>query len=519
VENPSASSYDEIPYYSKPFAVTHPDHLAAVATLYGMEPPDVDRCRVLELGCAAGGNLMPMAVGLPQARFVGIDLSARQIEDGSAIVRALGLTNIDLRAMSILDVSRELGEFDYIICHGVYSWVPPEVQERILQIAAENLAPHGVAYVSYNTYPGWHLRGMVREMLCYHVRKFKEPRERLEQARAFLGFLIAALPDSSTAYGQMLQEEEAQLREANESYVFHEHLEAVNLPLYFHEFMQRAAAHRLQFVAEARFTPHAEFLSADAMRTVQQWGEDVLEREQYFDFLRRASFRRTLLAHAGIHLQRQPQAEQLSRLWFTTVAQPASACPDLRPGVVERFGAASGVSFTTDQPEVKALFTFLNERSPRPASLLELKSEVEARTKSGADVTPKLVTILLRCIQANLITLHSQLPATVFDVSNYPVANILARLQAETDDSVASLRNYLVPVTPLVRELVRLLDGTRDQATLAAQLTQLALDDPNRFSFVENDEPMREPARIAEFVTRSVESALPSLAAHSVLVG
>src|SRR5438067_313897 len=171
----AATSYDAVPYESLPFVDTHPSRVAAVARLHGLNPPAVERCRVLELGCAHGSNLIPMAVTLPESRFVGIDLSRRQIADGQNVVAALGLTNIDLQPLSILDVDEKLGVFDYVICHGVYSWVPAEVQRKILDICARQLSPDGVALVSYNTYPGWFVRQMVRELMLYHVGPVAEP--------------------------------------------------------------------------------------------------------------------------------------------------------------------------------------------------------------------------------------------------------------------------------------------------------------------------------------------------------
>jgi SAM-dependent methyltransferase len=165
-----ATSYDEVPYASDPYPQSHPDQLATVATLFGMAPAPVDRCRVLELGCARGGNLIPLALALPRSRFVGIDSSAHQVVAAREVIAALGLGNIEVSQRSILDVDAGFGSFDYIICHGTYSWVPSEVQDKILAVCARNLAPGGVAYVSYNTYPGWHLRGLVRDLLCYHRR-------------------------------------------------------------------------------------------------------------------------------------------------------------------------------------------------------------------------------------------------------------------------------------------------------------------------------------------------------------
>src|ERR1043165_5096540 len=126
-----------------------------------MHPAPPNHCRVLELGCASGGNLIPMSLSWPGSRFVGIDLSRRQIRDGQEMIREIGLNNVDLVCQSILDVPRELGTFDYILCHGVYSWVPPDVQNKILEICRDHLQAQGVAYVSYNTFPGWHARAAI----------------------------------------------------------------------------------------------------------------------------------------------------------------------------------------------------------------------------------------------------------------------------------------------------------------------------------------------------------------------
>src|SRR5438552_2574341 len=133
------NSYDEVPYESHPYLQTHPSRLAVIATLFGLDPPPVERCRVLELGAAAGGNLIPMAEALPNSEFLGLDLSARQTADGELMVRKLGLANLTLRHASITDVDESYGKFDYLICHGVFSWVPTAVREKILDICAKNL--------------------------------------------------------------------------------------------------------------------------------------------------------------------------------------------------------------------------------------------------------------------------------------------------------------------------------------------------------------------------------------------
>ena len=196
-----------MPYESLPFAQTHPSRLATVATLFGLRPPRVERCRVLELGCASGGNLVPLAEALPDSWFVGVDLSAkRQIADGELhVIRKTGLSNVSLRHASITDIDDTYGHFDYVLCHGVFSWVPKDVQDRILDVCANHLTPNGIAYISYNTYPGWHMRGVIRDMMRYHAFRFDAPDQRIGQARAILDFLAQSVRQDAGAYNVLLR--------------------------------------------------------------------------------------------------------------------------------------------------------------------------------------------------------------------------------------------------------------------------------------------------------------------------
>jgi len=159
------ASYDAFPYRSVPFAQSHPDRLATLATLFGVVPAPLERCRVLEIGCASGGNLIPIAATLPGSRCVGVDFSAVQIAQGREDVAALGLRNIDLVCADLLDFDGAGEQFDYIIAHGVLSWVPRKVQDRLFEVCARMLAPQGVAYVSYNALPGWQTRGAIRDAM------------------------------------------------------------------------------------------------------------------------------------------------------------------------------------------------------------------------------------------------------------------------------------------------------------------------------------------------------------------
>src|SRR5581483_2509905 len=184
------AGYDAVPYELGAFRRTHPDNLSVIGALAGISAPAVPTCRVLEIGCATGGNLLPMAQALPEARFFSIDLSPNQIDAGVSIIRQLGFTNIELRCQNILDFSPDAGSFDYIIAHGVYSWVPREVRDKLLEIVARHLAPNGLAYVSYNTLPGWHLRQVFRDLTQFHARRAREDDipDRISRAREMIAF-------------------------------------------------------------------------------------------------------------------------------------------------------------------------------------------------------------------------------------------------------------------------------------------------------------------------------------------
>ena len=184
----SATSYDAVPYDSNPFSQSQLEQLAAIATLFGLAPKLPSQARVLELGCATGGNIIPLAARYPNGVFLGLDLSEKQVSAGREVIKALGLRNIELRHGDITAISKGKQSFDYIICHGVYSWVPQAVQQAILRVCGENLAEQGVAYISYNVYPGWKMREVVRDAMLYHTRNVTDPKQKLEQARAMLNF-------------------------------------------------------------------------------------------------------------------------------------------------------------------------------------------------------------------------------------------------------------------------------------------------------------------------------------------
>lgn len=192
------ADYDTAPYESHAFPQSAPGHLAAIAYLFGFAPPEVATARVLEIGCASGGNLIPFAAEHPQAHVVGIDLSQVQIDEGRRRVQVLGLENLELLQGDIAQMDlATLGQFDYIVSHGVYSWVPDNVQDAILSAFRKLLVPDGVAYISYNVYPGWKAKEIVRDAMLMRSGGRETPEERVAYARGMITFLEDVAPADS----------------------------------------------------------------------------------------------------------------------------------------------------------------------------------------------------------------------------------------------------------------------------------------------------------------------------------
>ncbi len=513
-----AKSYDDVPYDSRPFPQSHPAKLAGLARLFGLAPPDVATARILELGCAAGGNIIPMAVSYPQAHCVGVDLSPKQVAVGQARVAALGLTNIQLRNQSIMDLSVGHGQFDYIICHGVYSWVPQPVRDAILRVANENLSQNGVAYISYNVHPGWRLRGVLREAMLFHIQGIDAAADRAQAARSFLKQL-AEITDRASAYGQMLRQEAAALAQHEDHYIIHEYLEHNNDPCYVEEFLRRARTAGLAYLTEANLNVTiAESFGPEAGRMLRELSGNRLDRmEQYIDFLTGRTFRQSLLVkgaqEAQIMRSLGPQClEGLSlRAQIAQSEEPTTGSYVLRDG--------AGRSLTTTNATVRDAILALGRAFPAvctPTELVEsLPAEDEARR---TEVTPQLNDALFKMVLIGMAEVCSDQTPITQTVSDRPLALSLARADAAAGRTwTTSACHETAYLSVVQRAILPLLDGTNDHAALAAALAQSARS--GAISFLHAGEPVTDNEGIDAAAAEHLRPALAALAASAVLIG
>lgn len=518
-------SYDEVPYPNNPFPQSHPDRLATIATLFGMSPQPIDHCRVLELGSGRGGNLLPMAEQLPGSQFVGVELSKIQISEAQELAERLQLGNIELKHMNILDVDAQLGQFDYIICHGVFSWVPTAVQDKILEICAANLSPQGVAYVSYNTYPGWNMRGMIRYMMCYHSQHFDAPQVRIDQARALLDFLVQHSPQND-CYGAFLKRELEMLQRSDDSYLFHEHLEDVNEPTYFHRFAERAEACGLRYLGEsdmsAMYTGH---IPADVWTTLESVSSNLIQMEQYMDFLRNRTFRQTLLCHQDVSIDRTLHPSDLEMLHVISplVAENAQANVRSMETLNFRHRQLSEHAVAMENPLLKAALVCLANAWPGsvPFPLLLAKSRLRVDQRSVVTVNQiesqriGLATELLRLYVHNLIELHAVPQSFTAVIGKCPKVSHLARIQAEKGKLVTTRRHVQLMLDDLQWHLLQLLDGTLDHSALLNALVKLVDD---QVFVVQLNTPDLNRVQLRAHLSMALEQALQQFCAAGLLI-
>ncbi|MBI4523611.1 MAG: methyltransferase regulatory domain-containing protein [Deltaproteobacteria bacterium] len=510
--------YDELLYTGYPFAQSHPDRLATLAMLFGMKPAPVESCGILELGCGDGANLIPMAFGLPGSRLVGIDSAARSIAKGKAMADALGLRNISLHQLNVLEISPEFGQFDYIIAHGLYSWVPPAVQDKILSVCKMNLAPQGVAYVSYNTYPGGHLRQMIREMMLFHVRGMTDPLERIGQARGLVKFLSESQPQSDE-YALLLQKELDRTLAREDHAIYHDDLAEINRPVYFREFIEHAARHGLQYLTEAHLLEsQTSVFPPQVAEVLKQEGVSIIAQEQYLDFIKCRRFRQTLLCHDRIGLDRSFNAEPVRHFYIASSARPVSTKPNVASSsAVEEFRASNGAVMSTSDPLAKAAMLFLGELWPQSCRLDQLLLKARVLLGPGAsqhEERPEreiaaLCEFFLKNYRVDVVELHAHQPSFKAVASECPAVSPLARLQARHDTIVTNLRHMTVELTDsLGRNLLLLLDGTRNRATLLRELvammesekTGMRGEETFDLSFDRLEQKLSELARLALLV-------------------
>lgn len=485
-----ADRYDQVPYGGGPAAGAHCRRMEAVATLFGLQATPPARARILDLGCGLGDGLLPQALAYPDARFVGCDAGAAHADHLAQRIATLGLRNIEVWHRDMRDADASWGQFDYIACQGVYSWVPADVRRSILTLLRRNLAPNGVAYLSFNALPGWHLRRVARDLMCLHSAEFADPREAMAQARA----MLAAAADwnvAGNAYTAVIREEYYEASHSTDSYLFHEMLAAHNEPFYFRDVIAQIDDAGLRYLGEAQLQ---QMFAWDLPPAAREWLEamSLLPRQHYLDLLRGAPFRSSLFCHQAIEPNHRPDPAILAPLFVglhrharAEVSGPGD--PRVHIGRCS-LTAAGGLS--------AAALRVLHARRPAFVSVHDLLDEA---ARPAADA---LLRFLLDAITAGALELAVSPPRLVARAGERPLIGPLARLQARSGEALTNQRHEAVRVSAFQRFAAGLLDGTRDRGGLGEAISRaLVAGEVALGPF----DPAQDPGNADEVVERVLE--------------
>lgn len=457
-----ARRYDTIAYAAQANALSHPRHLATVATLLGLAPPALAGCRVLEVGCSDGANLLPMAATMPQATFVGCDLSEAAIATARAAADAIGVANATFFARDLAALTADDGPFDYIVAHGVYSWVPADVRDALLAVMRRTLTPSGIAFVSYNVLPGCHVRRIAWDVLHRHVDGIAEPAAKLAAARA----LAAALAEPGTTQTEAdgaVRHEFKRLATQTDSALFHDDLAVPNDPVYVEAFAAHLAQHGLAFAGEAKLSMMTAAGLAPAM---QQYIAtlDRIPREQYLDFARLRRFRQSLVCRADAPPGGTDAVARVSAMHVAAAMSIVRATAE---------GHAPDVAASAD-PDVRAthrVLRWLVAEAPRVVPVAEAVAWQRTHAPEDVPAARPLPLLLADACYAGMVDLYVEPPPLAARAGEMPCASPVVRWQAARQRGVTNLRHEPLRIDdPLALRLLALADGTRTRTALASAL-------------------------------------------------
>jgi SAM-dependent methyltransferase len=481
-----AARYDQLAYQSAPIGHAHPQRMAALLHLMGLTVPEPSTARILELGCGTGANVLSLAAILPKASLVGIDLSSSQIASAERIRGAAGLTNVQLLCQDFSTLDSKFGTFDYIIAHGIYSWVAPPLQQKMLALCAQHLSAHGAAYISFNCLPGWHLRGIVRDAMLFASKDAPDLRAQIAQSRSALELLGKSLTLAPSPSVRPAREEVAlriaiahefgQAAAMPDWYLAHDFLSVSNNALYFSEFYQQLQKEKLQYVGDLELAKNFPLEQpAEVQKVLASIGDDRLRYEQYLDFLRTRFFRRALIVRQSAVAALRPLPSRIEQLYLSTNLRPIHKPDALLASQPIDFQAPTGAALRTQDAllseAILRIASMGNESCTSVLAAVLQKVPPEQREGKRAELLQNLGRLWLSEL------LHAEWGSSIAasTLPTHPRASALARAQAKNGPQVSTLRHEQHDLSTLALQVLDMLDGGSATSDLCDVFGPLAL--------------------------------------------
>ncbi|AFE52485.1 hypothetical protein MA5_01495 [Rickettsia prowazekii str. GvV257] len=526
-------SYDEVPYPPFTFSYTYPPYLRTIGKLFGLNPPPLETAKILDIGCGVGVNLLNFAETYPKSQSLGVDLSKTQIEIGKKTISDSKIKNVGLKALSILDLDESYGKFDYIVCHGVYSWVSKEVQDKILEVLNKLLNPNGIAFISYNTLPGWNMQNTIREMMMFHSESFNTSHDKLQQSKLLLKFINDSLENSTTPYANFLREEAKLISTYADSYVLHEYLGEINTGTYFHQFIEKAQKNHLNYLGDtsitAMFIGNLPTKAAEKLQAIN----DIVRTEQYMDFITNRKFRSTLLCHQNIPINRKIEFENLKDFYTTFNIRPISS-----ENKIDLNNEQENISFyyenlpepfiSTTSAIMKAILYVYAENISNPIRLEQVAKE--AFKKLGKYQLQDFLAILeqhfITFIFQGYLKIFETKPHAIATITEKPKTSQFVRYQAKHAHfnnvtnmlSVTNRLNDMIGIPIHEKYILEMLDGTHNIDDIKKGMIE-KINSKLLIACDNKGQAVTDPKLLKEFVDYIVNISLEKFRINYLLIG
>jgi SAM-dependent methyltransferase len=456
---------------SRPNPERHPDRLRVISKLRGLQVAPVSKARILDLGCGTGLDIIAWALQYPEAEFLGIDNDKNFINLGNKLISDLSLKNIKLQEADILDYKVEDNTWDYIISHGVYSWVPDSVQTAILNIITSGLKPTGVASLSYNVLPGWETRRVTQKIIQTFDNQNESPEWRVDNALKSLNRAKLFLNDSASLHSQQIVKEIDSVLRQSGAFIYHELLNLSSVAFYYTEFNDQITKYRLQILGDG--DPRKFNITPYDSVTSQQWQEfeqkDFIKINQFMDLLNNTSLRSAVLCKDSVVLSEQPEYSSIFEMFVSSgVRKENEVGEDTNQMAI--YAGPAGSTIEINDSRIKYLLNLLSDNWPKSKAVTEIMTNSSITSNSTKTIYETIGELFLQGI-VNI----SLEPAKLLDkINELPKVYSLAKEQAKLGFAwVTNLHFEFVPISEFDRELIILLDGKLNLLEVTKKLISL----------------------------------------------
>lgn len=457
------TDYETVPYIGYPIPAMHPRRLAWTARVKGGPRPELEHARVLEIGCGDGANLLSVLAFEPGWSGLGIDASPHAL--GLARTGALrgGITRATFAVMDIATAEVEPEAWDFVLAHGVYSWIDPDRRAALRRLVRRALAPTGLAAISFNALPGWGVRGRIRDILLRAGDH--DPMELLTRLRA--------LTSADHPWARMLSHELDLARGARPDYLAHEYLEEHNEAFWVGDVARPAMADGLAWVGDSQFDLAAG-RSGEMARELL--GVDGLRGEELADLVTYCQLRSLVFCRDDA--PRPPaatDAELLDEAFVSGVVTPTTEEFDVRAGVESVMRSAEGMDILVTEPLCKMALDELARIHPDALTAAELAERARERLgllgvhPASAEETA-LRDGILRLWRAGALELRLHRPRVRTAAPSPATVSAFTRWEAEMRPAVSTPIGTFLQLEDEQRASIRALDGSGEAPTGLVEL-------------------------------------------------